>query len=109
MCTSSDGSLSINSEPTNPMKHYSNPLNSTGRDSAPPIIIKHKDAGPRRRQRFTIKQRFEIIQELKARKCSIKEIASAYKTTPRNVWRWKLIYCQYDSLTDVYLQQRETD
>jgi transposase-like protein len=69
--------------------------------------MKNKNNEIRRRQRLTVEQRFEIVQELKARKCSIKEIAAVYNTTPRNVWRWKVIYGPYDNIADAVLKPRE--
>jgi hypothetical protein len=103
---------SVNSEPIKTSKEHTQPQDLTHppffrHDSAPPIILINKTSEPtRKRQRFTIEQRFEIIQELKVRKCSIKEIAAAYNTTPRNVWRWRVIYGPYDNLADAFLKSR---
>jgi transposase-like protein len=57
---------------------------------------------PRRRKRFTIKEKFAIVQDLKARKCSIEEIAAIYNTGKRNVFRWKALYARYNDLREFY-------
>jgi hypothetical protein len=58
---------------------------------------------PRQRQRFSVKERFEIIQELKKRKCTINVIAEAHNTSARNIKRWNSRYGGFDNLTDVFL------
>jgi transcriptional regulator with PAS, ATPase and Fis domain len=57
-----------------------------------------------RRQRLSTQEKFAIIQDLKARNCSIKVIATVYNTTTRNIWRWKALYASYDDILEFYLE-----
>jgi hypothetical protein len=50
----------------------------------------------RKRKRFTLEERFEIITELKYRNFSMETIAIAYKTSVRNVARWKALYGSFE-------------
>jgi hypothetical protein len=51
----------------------------------------------KRRTRYTIQERFAIINELKQRNCTMRTIAIAHNTTVRNVARWKALYNLHSS------------
>jgi hypothetical protein len=55
----------------------------------------------RRRNRFTLEERFAIIKELKYTNCISRAIAIAYKTSERNIARWKALYESFEKRVDI--------